>query len=87
MLHRKTVSRSFSYSEQCVELTSDFSTIFGNEYDTIAPVILSASPRAQQNPVVKLGGSEQGGAAMEGYPEIPLKLPYSISYFFCCPII
>ena len=38
-------SRSFSYSEQCVELTSDFSRIFGNEYDTIAPKILSALPR------------------------------------------
>eukprot|EP00435_Cladocopium_sp_Y103_P008876 s669_g2.t1 len=38
--------QSFSYSEQCVELTSDFSTIFGNEYDTIAPVILSSIPDA-----------------------------------------
>ena len=33
--------RTFNYTEQCVTLTSDFSTIFGNEYDTVAPSILS----------------------------------------------
>lgn len=33
--------RTFSYTESCVVLTSDFSTIFGNEYDTVAPEILS----------------------------------------------
>lgn len=38
--------QTFSYTESCVVLTSDFSTIFGNEYDTVAPEILSSIPDA-----------------------------------------
>eukprot|EP00438_Fugacium_kawagutii_P012470 Skav233530 [mRNA] locus=scaffold4243:35503:41786:+ [translate_table: standard] len=47
-----TGDRSFAYTESCVTLTSDFSTIFGNEYDTIAPEMISSIPDAAATLVV-----------------------------------
>ena len=46
--------QSFAYSEHCVQLTSDFSTIFGNEFDTVAPEIRGTVPLLSGSPAVSV---------------------------------
>ncbi|CAE7228105.1 unnamed protein product, partial [Symbiodinium necroappetens] len=36
--------QSFGYTEECVSLSSDLSMIFGNEFDTVAPRMVSSVP-------------------------------------------